>query len=259
MLTLNNIEVVYHNVALVLKGISLSVNEGSLVALLGPNGAGKTTTLRAITGLLALHDGKTTRGDVRLNDRPLGGLSTSAIVRQGVAQVLENRRVFAELTVRDNLIAGAACRRGGASRDDLAMCYDLFPILGKRQQQAAGYLSGGEQQMLALARALMSRPRLLLLDEPSLGLAPMVAKDVANLIATINRRGVSILLVEQNAALALEIANYGYVLENGRIVADGTSDSLLQDEDVRDFYLGAGSSGSYKNAKRYRRRRRWLS
>jgi branched-chain amino acid transport system ATP-binding protein len=269
MLELSNVEVVYHSVARALHGISLRVPEGAIVALLGPNGAGKTTTLRAITGLLELHDGRVTKGSLRFADRELVGRRADEIVRAGIAQVMEGRRILAELTVEDNLRAGAYVRgRGDARRvqADLRRFYQRFPILAERRSSKAGYLSGGEQQMLAIARALMSRPRLLLLDEPSLGLAPRLVADVAALIRDINRDGgdgrdgVSILLVEQNAAMALSLADYGYVMENGRIVLDGTAEELRADKDIREFYLGVGrGQRSYRQVKLYRRRKRWLS
>ena len=261
MLSITNLEVVYHSVVLVLKGISLNVPEGSIVALLGPNGAGKTTALRAISGLLSIHDGQITKGDVTLNTRSLLSAGPSSIVAQGVGQAMEGRRIFSDSSVEENLLAGAYGRSSQAIRQDMDKFYERFPILGERRRQAAGYLSGGEQQMLAIARALMSKPKLLLLDEPSLGLAPRVVADVANLIRSIRDEGVSILLVEQNAALALELSDYGYVLENGKIVTDGPADKLAADEDIREFYMGMGaeSAVNYRNIKRYRRRKRWLS
>ncbi|MBT6177079.1 MAG: ABC transporter ATP-binding protein [Deltaproteobacteria bacterium] len=261
MLSITNLEVVYHSVVLVLKGISLNVPEGSIVALLGPNGAGKTTALRAISGLLSIHDGQITKGDITLNGSSLASTGPASIVAQGVGQAMEGRRIFADLSVEENLLAGAYGRSTQAIREDMAKFYERFTILGERRHQAAGYLSGGEQQMLAIARALMSKPKLLLLDEPSLGLAPRVVADVANLIRAIRDEGVSILLVEQNAALALELSDYGYVLENGKIVTDGPAAQLAADEDIREFYMGMGteSAVNYRNIKRYRRRKRWLS
>ncbi len=261
MLVLENIEVVYHSVALVLKGISLEVPKGRIVALLGPNGAGKTTALRAITGLLDIHNGKVTKGTIRFGDRDLVGMKPDAIVRSGIAQVMEGRRVLADLTVEENLRAGAFGARRGQIKSDIARFYDRFPVLAKRRHDQAGYLSGGEQQMLAIARALMARPQLLLLDEPSLGLAPKIVADVAALIREINQDGVAILLVEQNAAMALELSERGYVMENGKLVLDGPSAELLEDRDIREFYLALGAEGqrSYRNVKLYRRRKRWLS
>jgi branched-chain amino acid transport system ATP-binding protein len=261
VLELANLEVVYHSVVLVLKGVSLAVPEGGVVALLGPNGAGKTTTLRAITGLLGIHDGRVTKGDIRFNGEPLVGRSAEAIVRLGVAQVMEGRRVFQDLSVEENLIAGAHASPKGAVKADLERFYERFPVLRERRRQPAGYLSGGEQQMLAIARALMSRPRLLLLDEPSLGLAPRVVGDVAALIGELNAEGVTILLVEQNARMALEVAGQGYVMEGGKVVVDGTAEELSADADIREFYLGVGGEGakSFREVKHYRRRKRWLS
>ncbi len=260
-LELTNLEVVYHGVVLVLRGVSLRVPEGGVVALLGPNGAGKTTTLRAITGLLDFHDGDVTKGHIAWDGESLIGAKPDAVVRRGVSQVMEGRRILAELTVEENLRAGAYGSPAGQVREDLDRFYKRFPILGERRKRAAGYLSGGEQQMLAIARALMARPRLLLLDEPSLGLAPKVVADVAALIRELNADGMAILLVEQNAALALELCDHGYILENGQIVHEGTAEALRDDEDVRAFYLGVGGEAhsSYRDVKLYRRRKRWLS
>jgi len=261
VLTVANLEVVYHSVVLVLKGVSLRVPDGSIVALLGPNGAGKTTTLRAITGLLDIHNGRITKGAVSWLDESLRGREPDDIVRSGIAQVMEGRRVLAELTVEENLRAGGHTLSRADATAQLDRYLERFPVLGKRRRQQAGYLSGGEQQMLAIARALMARPRLLLLDEPSLGLAPKAVAEVAELIREINRDGVSILLVEQNAGLALDLAEHGYVMENGKVVHDGTADELRGDADIQEFYLGVGggSARSYRNVKHYRRRKRWLS
>ena len=264
MLEISNLEVVYHSVVLVLQGISLRVPKGGIVALLGPNGAGKTTTLRAITGLLDIHNGRVTKGRVRFAERDLLGQRADAIVRSGIAQVMEGRRILADLTVEENLRAGAYSRGRQFRREvaeDLDRFYQRFPILAERRHKQAGYLSGGEQQMLAIARALMARPSLLLLDEPSLGLAPKLVADVAALIREINADGVSILLVEQNATMALSLASHGYVMENGKIVLDGTAEELRADKDIQEFYLGMGHAGqrSYRNVKLYRRRKRWLS
>ncbi len=258
MLSVANLEVVYHDVVRVLRGVSLQVGEGEVVALLGPNGAGKTTTLRALTGLLDLHDGKVTKGVLKLGVNELKGLRADTIVRLGMAQVPEGRRVLGDLTVEENLLAGAATRSDDITAD-LVRFYERFPVLGDRRHGPAGYLSGGEQQMLAIARALMSKPSLLLLDEPSLGLAPRIVQDVAALIRSLREDGMTILLVEQNASLALELADRGYVLESGKVVAEGTSDELRNDADVKEFYLGVGGATSFRDVKRYRRRRRWLS
>jgi branched-chain amino acid transport system ATP-binding protein len=262
MLEVANLEVVYHSVVRVLHGVSLQVPSGQIVALLGPNGAGKTTTLRAITGLLRIHEGRVTKGHIRLNDEVLTRQPAEQVVGLGIAQVMEGRRILAELTVEENLLAGGYASPRAHLKDDLDRYYTRFPILGERRRQAAGYLSGGEQQMLAIARALMSRPKVLLLDEPSLGLAPKIVQDVARLIRSIrDEDGVSILIVEQNASVALELADYGYILENGRVVLDGTADALKADPDIQEFYLGLGgeASSSYRDVKRYRRRKRWLS
>ncbi len=261
MLEINNLEVVYHSVVLVLKGISIAVPEGSVVALLGPNGAGKTTTLRAITGLLPIHEGRITKGSITFDGSELSRLGPSQIVGGGIAQAMEGRRIFAELSVEENLLAGAHGRTSRDARADVDRFCRRFDVLGRRRNRPAGFLSGGEQQMLAIARALMSHPKLLLLDEPSLGLAPRVVRDVAALIEETRQEGVSILVVEQNATLALELADYGYVLENGKIVIDGPADVLTHDNDIQEFYLGLGGEEqeSYRNVKRYRRRKRWLS
>jgi len=261
VLDVANLEVVYHSVVLVLRGISLQVPGRGVVALLGPNGAGKTTALRAITGLLDLHHGEVTKGRIAWCGEDLLARRPDAIVRRGIAQVLEGRRILADLTVEENLRAGAYGRRGADVREDLERLCARFPILGQRRRQQAGYLSGGEQQMLAIARALIAKPRLLLLDEPSLGLAPKMQREVAALISEISADGVAILLVEQNAAMALELAHHGYVLENGKIVLDGPTADLRADKDIREFYLGLGQGGarSYRQVKLYRRRKRWLS
>jgi branched-chain amino acid transport system ATP-binding protein len=253
--------VVYHSVVLVLKGVSLQVPEGSIVALLGPNGAGKTTALRAITGLLDIHNGKVTKGNVMWNQQELVGCRPDAVVRSGVAQVMEGRRILAELTVEENLKAGAYTRGRSETLRDIERFYRQFPVLKERRKQQAGYLSGGEQQMLAIARALMARPKLLLLDEPSLGLAPKAVAEVAALIREINETGVSILLVEQNAGMALDLCDHGYIMENGKVVLDGTPDELRADDDIKEFYLGFGGDEkrSYRHVKLYRRRKRWLS
>lgn len=259
MLRVANLEVVYHSVARVLEGVTLSVPRGGIVALLGPNGAGKTTTLRAITGLLDLHDGAVTKGTVDLEDRSLLGVAPEQVVSLGLAQVMEGRRIFAELSVEENLRAGGFRAGRAKVKEAIERAYARFPVLGERRRSAAGYLSGGEQQMLAIARALMTGPRFLLLDEPSLGLAPKMAAEVARIIAEINSKdGVSILLVEQNAAMALELAQHGYVVENGRVVIEGPAEVLRADKDIREFYLGA-TAKSYRDVKRYKRRKRWLS
>lgn len=260
ILRVRNVEVVYSDVILVLRGVSLDVAKGSVVALLGANGAGKSTLLRAISGLLPLHRGEITKGAIEVDGERLDEMDPAAIVRKGVSQVLEGRRVFAELTVEENLRAGGFTRR---DKSELKASYervmDLFPRLQERRKQTAGYLSGGEQQMLAMGRALMASPRLLLLDEPSLGLAPKLVEQIRDIVVEINRQGTSVLLVEQNATMALSIADHGYVLETGKVVKDGTGAELLGDKDIQEFYLGTGDAGrrNFKELKTYRRKKRW--
>jgi branched-chain amino acid transport system ATP-binding protein len=262
VLSVSNLEVVYDDVILVLRGVSLDVPEGRIVALLGANGAGKTTLLRAITGLLDVHEGEITKGSITLNGTPIHHLPPSRIVRKGVAQVLEGRRIFAEFTVEENLRVGAHTSGRGTLDGDLDRVYGLFPVLKDRRKRTAGYLSGGEQQMLAMGRALMSSPRYLLLDEPSLGLAPKLVQQIRDLIVEINAQGTTVLLVEQNANMALAIAEHGYILETGKVVMDKPSAELLEDADVREFYLGLreeGATTSFRDVKHYKRRKRWLS
>ena len=264
MLALNNIEVVYDGVILVLRGVSLAAAEGRITTLLGANGAGKTTTLKAISGLLRAERGEVTKGTVELDGERLDRLAPHDVVKRGISQVFEGRRVFENLTVEENLIAGAHTRHEAARiRDGIGRVYDMFPALKERRRDRAGYLSGGEQQMLVIGRALMSEPKVILLDEPSLGLAPLVIEDI---FATIRRlrdeEKLTVLLVEQNAALALDIADHGYVMENGRIVLDGPVEALRQNSDIKEFYLGlneVGARKSYRDLKHYRRRKRWLS
>jgi branched-chain amino acid transport system ATP-binding protein len=261
VLSIKNLEVVYSDVILVLRGVSLEVPDGKIVALLGANGAGKTTLLRAISGLLDIHDGEVTRGSISLDDDAIHGLSAAKIVDAGVKQVLEGRRVFAEFTVEENLRVGAHCNPK-AMKDGMERIYGLFPVLKDRAKATAGYLSGGEQQMLAMGRALISNPQYLLLDEPSLGLAPMLVQQIRDLIVEINKQGTTVLLVEQNANMALSIAEHGYIMETGKIVMDKPAAELLEDEDVQEFYLGLhkeGASKSFKDVKHYKRRKRWLS
>ena len=264
MLALNNIEVVYDGVILVLRGVSLSAEEGHITTLLGANGAGKTTTLKAVSGLLRTERGEVTKGNVELDGERLDRLLPHDVVQRGVVQVFEGRRVFENLTVDENLIAGAHSRRDRAAvRDGIDRVYASFPVLKERRQSSAGYLSGGEQQMLVIGRALMSDPKVILLDEPSLGLAPMVVEEIFSVIKRLkDEQKLTVLLVEQNAALALDIADHGYVLENGRIVLEGPAESLRQNSDIKEFYLGlneAGTRKSYRETKHYRRRKRWLS
>ena len=264
MLEIANLEVVYNEVILVLRGLSIEVRDGQIVALLGANGAGKTTVTRAITGLLDVHEGKITKGSVTLEGRRIDGDDPSAIVRSGITQVMEGRRVFAELTVDENLITGGitnADRKAIAASHDRVMT--MFPLLADRRKDVAGYLSGGEQQMLAIGRALMADPKLLILDEPSLGLAPKLVAQIRDTVVAINEAGTSVLLIEQNANMALSIPNYGYVMETGKVVMDGDADKLLKDEDIQEFYLGLhgdeGERKSFRDVKHYKRRKRWLS
>ncbi len=263
MLSLNNIEVIYNDVVLVLKGLSLEVPEGRIVAVLGSNGAGKSTTLKAISGLLKPENGEVTDGEIRFLDQPIHKKDAASIVRMGVFQVMEGRRVFEHLTVEENLRAGAYTRGIGGFAQDLELVYNYFPRLKERRNQTAGFLSGGEQQMLAIGRALMARPRLIMLDEPSLGLAPLLVEEIFRIIKRINQeQGTTILLVEQNARLALDAADHAYIMENGRIVLDGSPADLKDNADVREFYLGLNEVGgrkSYREVKHYKRRKRWLS
>ena len=264
MLKLNNIEVIYDQVILVLKGVSLEVAEGRIVALLGANGAGKSTTLKAISGLLRPERGEVTEGSIEFMGDRLDRRDAFEIVRRGIIQVMEGRRVFEHLTTEENLLAGAHTRKDGSSlARDIDLVYTYFPRLAERRTLKAGYLSGGEQQMLAIGRALMAQPKLMLLDEPSLGLAPLLVREIFDIIMRLNREEkVTILLVEQNAVAALRIADYGYVMEDGRIVLDGDAEKLRSNEDIREFYLGlteVGQRKSYRDVKHYRRRKRWLS
>jgi len=261
MLRAQNLEVVYDDVMLVLRGVSITVPPGRIVALLGANGAGKTTLLRAVSGLLDVHDGEVTKGSISLGDQEIHDLKPAAIVRRGVTQVMEGRRIFAELTVDENLRLGAHTRPRGVN-EALDRVYGLFPVLAGRRRSTAGYLSGGEQQMVAMGRAMMSNPQYLLLDEPSLGLAPRLVEQIRDLVVEINRTGTGVLLVEQNATMALSIAEHGYVLETGKVVLDKPAAELLADEDIREFYLGLhaeGTSKSFRDVKHYKRRKRWLS
>jgi len=264
MLELNNVEVVYSDAVLVLKGMSLQVAEGQIVALLGPNGAGKSTTLNAISGLLKSEDGEVTDGDIRFLGKRIDQLEPENIVRAGIFQVMEGRRVFEDLTVDENIVMGGYTRKDklGLKRDH-ELVFHYFPRLKERRKQLAGYLSGGEQQMLAISRALMAKSKLILLDEPSMGLAPLLVKEIFAIIRKINQEEkTTILLVEQNANLALSVADFAYIMENGRIVLKGQPDRLKANEDVERFYLGGDADGlgkSYRNLKFYKRRKRWLS
>ena len=260
LLTVNNIEVVYDEVILVLRGVSLEVPEGEIVALLGPNGAGKSTTLKAISGLLRTEDGEVTRGNVTFMGEEIANLAPEQIVRRGIFQVMEGRRIVEDMTVIENLRLGAYTRRDSGVKRDIDMVFDYFPRLRERTG-LAGYLSGGEQQMLAISRALMARPKMILLDEPSMGLSPLLVKEVFGIIRELNRElKITMLLVEQNARMALHTASFGYIMESGKIVLDGTRDELVNNEDVKEFYLGGGGEErrSFKNLKSYKRRKRWL-
>jgi branched-chain amino acid transport system ATP-binding protein len=262
LLLVNNIEVVYDHVILVLKGVSLEVPERGIVALLGANGAGKTTTLKAISNLLRAERGEVTKGTIELAGRRITALSPSDLVKLGVVQVMEGRHCFEHLTVEDNLLTGAYTRRDGhAIAQDLEMVYGYFPPLRDRRRAQAGYTSGGEQQMIAIGRALMARPKVILLDEPSMGLAPQLVEEIFEIVARLNdEAGVTFLLAEQNTNVALRYAHYGYILENGRVVLDGDAAALRGNEDVKEFYLGLSSSGrkSFRDIKSYKRRKRWL-
>ena len=265
-LSIANIEVVYNHSVQALRGLSIEVPDGKVVALLGSNGAGKTTTLKAASGILPLENGRVASGRIRFFGEDIDRWAPHVLPRRGLAHVREGRHVFAELTVDENLIAAANALSGrsGGRGLDIEGVFHYFPRLKERRKQVSGYLSGGEQQMLAIGRALIGQPRLILLDEPSLGLAPLVVKDIFSIIGRINReQGVAMLLVEQNAKVALAVADYGYIMENGRIVINGPKDKLLGDADVQRFYLGSGDSGegqmSFREVKHYKRRKRWLS
>lgn len=261
-LEVRNLEVFYQRLSQVLRGVSLRLPSGSIVAVLGPNGAGKTTTLRAISGLLDVHDGDIRKGQVYLDGEDVSGAPSASMVKRGLAQVLEGRQVFPDMSVEENLRSGAHTRRRkGDVGGDLDQIYTRFPVLAERRNGLAGYLSGGEQQMLAIGRALMASPKVLLLDEPSLGLAPKLVEEIGDVIRSINADGTSVLLVEQNAMMALSIADHGYVMENGRVVMDAPAGKLLRDDDIREFYLGVhgGNRTDYRAVKHYRRKKRWLS
>ena len=263
-LNVNNIEVIYDHVILVLKGVSFDVPEGGIVALLGANGAGKTTTLKAISNLLRSERGDVTKGSIEYLGERVDQLSSNDLVKKGVVQVMEGRHCFEHLTVEENLLTGAYTRRDGRAEinKDLELVYGYFPLLKERRRAQAGYTSGGEQQMTAVGRALMARPKMILLDEPSLGLAPQLVEEIFDIVQRLNKdEGVTFLLAEQNTNMALKYANYGYILENGRIVMDGNAADLRENEDVKEFYLGisSGEKKSYRDVKHYRRRKRWLA
>ncbi|MBI3197996.1 MAG: ABC transporter ATP-binding protein [Rhodospirillales bacterium] len=264
MLTLNNIEVVYDGVILVLRGVSVSVQEGTITTVLGANGAGKTTTLKAISGVLRSERGEVTKGSIEYDGRRIDGMRAFEVTKIGIAQVFEGRRVFEHLTTEENLIAGGHIQPDNAKiRRGIDLVYSYFPRLRERRQQQSGYLSGGEQQMLAIGRALMSSPKVVLLDEPSLGLAPMLVEEIFGIVGRlVKQEKLSVLLVEQNATMALAVADHGYVMENGRIVLEGPADKLRDNSDIKEFYLGLNEGGarkSYRDTKHYKRRKRWLS
>ena len=264
ILSVNNIEVIYDHVILVLKGVSLEVPKGGIVALLGANGAGKTTTLKAISNLLHAERGDVTKGSIVFDQAEVQALSPNELVRRGCIQVMEGRHCFGHLTIEENLLTGAFTRRDGAAaiKRDLDLVYGYFPKLRERKDSLAGYTSGGEQQMCAIGRALMSRPKMILLDEPSMGLAPQIVEEIFEIVKNLNEReGVSFLLAEQNTHMALRFARYGYILENGRVVMDGEARALAENEDVKEFYLGVseGRRKSFREGKHYRRRKRWLA
>ena len=264
ILSVNNIEVIYDHVILVLKGVSLDVPKGGIVALLGANGAGKTTTLKAISNLLHAERGDVTKGSIEFDGKEVQDLSPNELVRRGCIQVMEGRMCFGHLTIEENLLTGAFTRRDGkaAIRADLDKVYGYFPRLAERRASMAGYTSGGEQQMCAIGRALMSKPKMILLDEPSMGLAPQVVEEIFEIVHDLNEKeGVSFLLAEQNTNMALKYARYGYILENGRVVMDDDAKALAANEDVKEFYLGVaeGKRKSFRDGKHYRRRKRWLA
>jgi len=264
ILSVNNIEVIYDHVILVLKGVSLDVPRGGIVAILGANGAGKTTTLKAISNLLRAERGEVTKGSIEFEGERVDRLNPNDLVRKGCIQVMEGRHCFGHLTIEENLLTGAFTRRDGnaAIKRDIEMIYDYFPRLRQRKGSMAGYTSGGEQQMCAIGRAMMSRPKMILLDEPSMGLAPQVVEEIFEIVKTLNtKEGVSFLLAEQNTNVALRYATYGYILETGRVVMDGEAKALRENEDVKEFYLGVsgGDRKSFREVKSYKRRKRWLA
>ena len=264
ILQVNNIEVIYNHVILVLKGVSLTVPQGGIVAILGANGAGKTTTLRAISNLLHGERGAVTKGNILFDSNEIHNLTPNELVRRGCIQVMEGRHVFEHLSIEENLLTGAYTRKdgGAAIKRDIEMVYDYFPRLRERRKALAGYTSGGEQQMCAVGRALMSRPKMILLDEPSMGLAPQLVDEIFEIVNNLNKKeGVTFLLAEQNTNVALRYATYGYILESGRVVMDGVASELRENEDVKEFYLGVGGEGrkSFRDVKHYKRRKRWLA
>jgi branched-chain amino acid transport system ATP-binding protein len=263
MLNLNNVEVIYNNVILVLKGVSLEVPKGKIIALLGANGAGKSTTLKAISGLLHTELGEVTDGSIYFRENRIDQADPEEIFKLGIVQVLEGRHLFEQLTVEENIIIGAVKRKDkNVIQEDLKKIYELFAKLKNMKQHTSGYLSGGERQMVVIGRALMSRPSIMLLDEPSMGLSPLLVDEIFQIIKGINQDGTTMMLVEQNATAALSVADYGYVMEDGRVVMDGPSEKLIENEDIKEFYLGLSSVGkrkSYSEVKHYKRRKRWLA
>ncbi len=264
ILSVKNIEAIYNHVILVLKGVSLDVPQGGIVALLGANGAGKTTTLKAISNLIRAERGEVTKGSVEFLGERVDGMTPNDLVRRGCVQVMEGRHCFGHLTIEENLLTGAFVRKDGraAVKNDIEMVFNYFPRLKERRNSMAGYTSGGEQQMCAVGRALMSRPKMILLDEPSMGLAPQIVEEIFQIVQSLNEKeGVSFLLAEQNTYMALRFARYGYILESGRVVMDGNAADLRENEDVKEFYLGIGDAGrkSFRDVKHYKRRKRWLA
>jgi len=263
MLKLNNVEVIYHNVILVLKGVSLEIPLGKIVCLLGANGAGKTTTLKSISGLLRSEWGEVTDGSIYFDGDRIDRIDPEDIFKLGIVQILEGRQLFEQLTVEENLLVGAISRKDKSNvPEDMAKVYELFPKLKTMKDYTSGYLSGGERQMVVIGRALMSNPRIMLLDEPSMGLSPILVEEIFKVIVQVNKEGTTILLVEQNASVALSVSYYGYVIEDGRIVMDGPSEKLINNEDIKEFYLGLsyiGKRKSYREVKHYKRRKRWLA
>jgi branched-chain amino acid transport system ATP-binding protein len=261
MLAIENLRVVYHDVISVLNGISLEVKDGEILVIIGANGAGKTTLLRSVSGMIDFYEGDIIDGDIKMDGVSIKGLdSTDIMKRYNLTYVMEDRPVFWYLTIEENLGAASYSRWDKHVKADIEKVYGYFPVLGDLRNMMAGYASGGEQQMLAIGMALMTKPKILLLDEPSLGLAPMVTEELFSIVKRLNEAGITIVLVEQNAFAALNIGTRGYVVELGRIVLEGKAEELLGNEDVREFYLGAGEKKrkNYKDAKRYKRRKRWL-
>lgn len=262
VLSVNNVEVRYVGVIQVLRGVSMELGEGTITALLGPNGSGKSTTLKAISGLLKTEEGEITKGSIKFCGERIDGRSAEDIARMGIIQVLQGRRICEHLTVEENLKAGMLMHGISGAKRGLDWVYDLFPRLRDLRHQTSGYLSGGEQQMLVISRGLVSQPKVMLLDEPSLGLSPKLIDEVHATITRINsEEKITFLVVEQNAWAALNIADYAYVIDDGRVVLDGPSDQVRDNRDVLEFHLGiseAGQRKSYWDVKHYRRRKRWL-